>query len=277
MREAIPGSELSAHIEKSYSYFRAACKKYRSGFLTEDELRRHFQWELQEGFFDYLSSKKVRTEFSDASWSRFLKDYDLWKAGKQPCSLLGSPWLVYDDSEEVSVLDKNSFFRLMDAYCILPSYFKPIPDSCIRPKHQLKMYGTGMTGTVRFDLADDGGMYSCDSPIGKTFTLTDEYGLRAIILIERTGKKDEIHNLMDPQYVGRGTIEGYTSSRPREIFISEREGNTVWFWIHVGNDDYDVLHHFPLWEHYNEYVADWQKRSCAHLHGLINYFDETFS
>ncbi len=186
-------------------------------------------------------------------------------------------WLVYDDSEEAGVLDKNRFFKLMEAYCVPLLYFKPIPDSCIRPKDRFKMYGTGMAGTVRFDIVDDGGLYSCDSPIGKEFTLTDESGLSAVILIERTGKKDEIHNLMDPQYVGRGTIEGYTSSRPREMFISERRDNAVWFWIHVGNDDYDVLHHFPLWDSYNAYMADLQERSREHIQGLIKRFDETFS
>ena len=274
MREAIPESDLNTNIEKSYSFFRAVCKRYSSGYLTDDERYGLFSEEFQKGFYDFLRNKRVYTKFSDDSWPRFLEDYGFWQDEKQPCSSLGSAWLVYDDSGEASVLDKNSFFKLMKAYCIPPSYFTPIPDDCIKPKHQFNMYGTGMAGTVQFDLADDGGMYSCDSPIDKEFILTDENGLKATIFIERTGKKDEIHNHMTPQYVGHGTIEGYTSSQPREIFISDREGNTVWFWIHVKNDDHNVLNHFPLWDSYNAYMADWHNRSREHLQGLVAHFNE---
>lgn len=275
MREAISDSDLNTHIEKSYSSFRAICKSYRTEYyMSDDDRYGLFRKEFQEGFYDYLSRKRVYTKFSDSSWIRFLEDYSLWYDGKQPCSLLGGAWLVYKDSEEVSVLDKNSFFKLMEAYSIPPSYFKPIPDSCVKPKNHFNMYGNGISGTVRFDLADDGGMYSCDSPIDKDFILTDENGLKAVIFIERTGKKDEIHDHMDPQYVGHGTIEGYTSSRIREIYISERKDNTIWFWISVGNDDLDVLRHYPLWDSYNAFEADWQKRSHEHIQGLGNHFDE---
>ena len=268
---------LTFHIEKSYSFLRDVCERYRNGYMTDNERYNLFAREFQKGFYDYLSSKKVSTNFNDDSWCRFLEDYGLWRDGKQPCSLLGSAWLICDDSEEAGVLDKNSFFKLMEAYRISPSYFQPIPDSCAKPQHDFNMYGTGMAGRVRFDLSDDGGMYSCGNPIGKEFILTDENGLKAVVFIERAGKNDEIHNHMDSQYVGHGTIEGYTSSREREIFISERKNNTVWFWISVDNDDLDVLQTFPLLDSYNAFQADWWKRRREHMQGLINHFDETIA
>ncbi len=136
------------------------------------------------------------------------------------------------------------------------------------------MYGTGISGTVWFDVADDGGMYSGDSPIGKDFILTDESGLKAVVFIERAGKEDEVHNVMDPQYVGHGTIEGYTSPRERKIYISERYNNTVWFYISVGNDDLEVLRNFPLWESYHAFAADRERRDHENIRGLIQYFGE---
>ena len=270
-REAISDNDLHAHIKKSHDSFRTVCKLYKMGCITKDEVNRRFSSELQKGFYDYLCEKRLYTRFNDDTWARFLDDYSLWYEEKQPCSVFGGAWLVYNDSEEASCLDKNSFFKLMDAYSIPASYFKPFPDRGIKPKCH---FHSNSSVIVRFDLSDDGGMYSCDSPIDKGFILTNENGLKAVIYIERMGKKDETHNTMDTQYVGRGTIEGYTSTRLRTIFISKREDDTVYFWIPYGKDDYDVLYHFPLWDSYNAYMRDWDKRRREHLHELFLRFNE---
>lgn len=273
MREAISENDLNAHIENSYSNFQNICKMHRNGYMLDDECDRLFREEFWKGFYDYLNKKRVHTKFTDDTWTGFLEDYSLWQNGKGSYSAVGNPWLVYDDSEAASVLDKNRFFKLMEAYYVPSSYFKPIPDGCVKPKQHFDMYGTGMAGTVRFDLTDDGGLYTCGNPIGHEFILVDDTGLKASISVERAGKKDEIHNRMDPQYVGHGTIEGYTSSRPREIFISKQDKGIVWFWISVENDDLDVLHHFPLWEPYNAFEMEWQEKSRDHIRRLIARFD----
>lgn len=242
--------------------------------MSNDERDRLLSSEIQKGFYDYIRDKRLFPKFNDDSWDRFLEDYSLWHDGKQPCSLLGGAWLVYNDSEEASCLDKSSFFQLMDAYSLPPSYFKPFPDSCIKPKCH---FHSGSSVIVRFDFVDDGGMYSCDSPIDREFILTNENGLKAVIFIERMGKKDEIHNVMDTQYVGRGTIEGYTSPRVRKIYISKREDNTLCFCIPFDKDDYDVLHQFPLWDSYNAYMCDREIIRREHLQGLVARFNKSIS
>lgn len=130
-----------------------------------------------------------------------------------------------------------------------------------------------MAGTVKFELIDDSGLYTCNNPIDKQFVLTDKTGLKAYIAVNRPAKKDELHNLMATAFVGTGTIDGYTSSRAREIYISIKEQQTVWFWFSVGSDDLDVLHHFPLWDSYNAFETERQEKIHEHILNLMYRID----
>lgn len=206
MRDIISEVELKQHIEESYTSFLRSCNNYKRGFESFDEVYKDFCKELYEGFYEYLLRIGLVTRFNDSTWERFTEDYALWKGGSQLQIDTGSAWLLNHDFSEADVQGKNIFFELMQAYSIPLTCFKPIPESCIKPKYNFNVYGTGLAGTIRFVLTDDGGMYSCDNPIGKEFALTDDTGLIANIFIDRKGKKDEIHNHMDPQYVGHGTI-----------------------------------------------------------------------
>ena len=256
MRKGVSEEDFSQEIEDSLAVLRGICRDHKRGVLTEEECFRRFSEEVDRGFSEYLDSKGICTEFRDDTWSRFLADYKLWKDGEDPKSGTGGAWLRHHDSLEAGVREKVGFFRCMDAYDLPASWFAPVPDGCIRPKSRFDMYGTGLAGTVRFDLTDDGGLFICDNPAGKAFVLTDETGLTAHIIIERPGREEEVHNRFSPAYAGRGTIEGYTSSRAREILISEKSGDAVWFWISCGEDDLDAQSHFPLWEPFRFHEAE---------------------
>ena len=60
------------------------------------------------------------------------------------------------------------------------------------------LYGTGMAGSVTFELADDGGLSTDPDPIGKTFTLVDDLGLKAEIEIirETPEEKEDMSNVI---------------------------------------------------------------------------------
>jgi len=270
MREAISESDLNSNIENTYASLRRLCQMCRRGLMAQnDYFYGLFNEEIKKGFYTYLSNKRICMRFSNDNWAEFLEDYSLFQEGKEPCSSSGKPWLVYeDDWTAVGVLDKMRFFKLIEAFCMPPEYFKPAPAGCAEPKRRFKMYGNGMSGYVWFNLNDDGGLYSCEDPVGKDYILTDETGLRAFIFIDRKGNKGELHNHMDPLYVGHGTIEGYTSSRSRKIYISERYKDEVSFWLIVDNDDREAIYRFPLWKSYHMHSEKFQEIWRDHMQRL---------
>ena len=273
IREAISESDLNDHIDTSIDLLRRIRQKHNLGLLNDHECEKLFYEEFCKGFFEYLKSKKLKAKICDNNWNLFVKDYNLWREGNTIPSNANESWLFYVDSEPARQTDKTCFFKLMESYSVPLAYFKPISDNCVFPSHHYDMYGTYMAGTVKFELIDDSGLYTCNNPIDKQFVLTDKTGLKAYIAVNRPAEKDEIHNLMATAFVGTGTIDGYTSSRAREIHISIKEQQTVWFWFSVGSDDLDVLHHFPLWDAYNAFETERQEKIHEHILNLMYRID----
>ena len=231
------------HIEKSYISFRKICRYYKSGFISLDEACREIQTVFYEDFYGYLKNAGLRTKFDQSTWHRFTEDYRSWQNGTQSCASAGPAWLLKNDYVEAGILEKHSFFELMEDYLVPIDLFIPIPDHCIKPKCRYHSYGALI---VTFDLIDDGGLFCDHDPIGKDYILVDDYNLKANLQIERLGKNDEVHNIMSPQFAGSGTIEGYTSSRPHQIYISQMDGRKVWFYLCVENDDYDEREDYEI-------------------------------
>ena len=271
MRDIITESELKQHIEKSYTSFLRSCNNYKRGLESPDEVYKDFCTVLYEGFYDYLPRIGLETRFNDSTWERFTEDYDLWKRGSRLCTETGSAWLLNNDFVEASIHEKTVYFKLMEAYRVPLASLKPIPDHVFKPKCH---FHSGSL-IITFDLIDDGGLYLDDNPIGKEYILIDDYNLKASLQIERAGKYDEIHNIMDPQYVASGTIEGYTSLRSRKIYISEKRDNKVWFYTNMEKDDYDIHRVFPLWKEYNEFEEERRKKREEHIKSLVTHFMES--
>ena len=280
LREAISESDLNDHINKSRERFSRIMNAYKSGVISRDEMVRSFSSEFSKGFYEYLDSKRLNLRFNEKSWKSFITDYSLWKKNDQPSIQAGDPWLLCrDDSSEASGPDKISFFKLMNEYLVPVEYFKPTRDSCIRPRHRYLLYGTGMVGSVTFELADDGGLSTDPDPIGKTFTLVDDLGLKAEIEIirETPEENNRCNNRFESKYDAVGTIEGYTSTRKRTINVSEIRRGVVYLYVcDVDNDDLDVLHSLPLWKEFNEHMAEKGKICDEHMEKLINHYMSFF-
>ena len=255
--------------------------RYKSGFMTDDELVGYFNSEFNEGFYKYLESKRLDLRLDEKRWERFIADYSFWKKNEQPSGQVGEPWLLYhEDYLEASVLDKITFFKLMSEYLVPIERFKPARDTCIRPCHRYLMYGTGMAGVVTFKLVDDGGLSTDPDPIGKTFTLVDDLGLKAEIEINRETPEENnrCDNRMPSKYDAIGTIEGYTSTRKRKIYVSEIKRQVVGFYVcDVHNDDLDVLNSLPLWKEFNEHIAEKRKLCDEHIKTLITHYEKAYS
>lgn len=280
-REAISESDLNNHIFKSRERFSWFMSRYKSGFMTNEDLVGHFNSEFNEGFYKYLESKRLYLRLDEKRWERFIADYSLWKKNEQPSIQAGGPWLLYlEDYLEASVLDKISFFKLMNEYLVPIERFKPSRDSCIKPRHRYLGYGNGIAGVVIFHLVDDGGLSTDPDPVGKTFTLVDESGVKAEIDIvrETPEENNRCNNRMTSKYDAVGTIEGYTSARKRKIYVSEIEQQEIGFYVcGVDNDDLEVLYSFPLWKEFNEHVAEKRRICNKHIETLIEHYKKAFS
>ncbi len=272
-REAIPEAELERHIERAKAELAYIVGRYHRGMMTSDEETNCLNNAFDQGFHRFLSMKHLTRLTNESSWSRLLEDHRLWQGGSDPASPAGEPWLVYDDGAEASIPDKRSFFRLMDTYLVPIEYFKPIPDHCIRPNRHFNMYGTGISGSVVFSLTDDGGLASDTQPVGKTFTLTDELGLKAVVKILRMATaEDNNNNRFVAAYIGEGTIEGYTSARVRSISISRIRGRTVFFYLCIENDDLKVYYDCPLWQEYHSFNAERLRTCDKHIQALKSHY-----
>lgn len=275
MKEAIPDSELIAHMDKYRKGFIEACEEYNAGIRSDTELEEIISNQLYEGFQKYIDEKRLFDYFVEQSWKRFITEYHSWKKGETPNCAEGEAWLYYEDykadapaerinwssrGEEASVLDKISFFRLMEFFHIPCEFFKPIPANVACPDI-LSIFGRSGLCLGLNIWKDDGGLTEDNDPVGKSFTLTDHHGLKTIITITKT--KDLLSKEMKylqcscdniPDYLATGIIEGYTTEDKREIEIYlDRDDNRRISFIKTFNyslEDKNYYYRYPLWQEY---------------------------
>ena len=285
MNSAISESELSQHIAYIKKSFYNINKQYHGGCLTDDEHRDRFKNVFISGFHDFIKDKDLKYKFNDNSWKVFVEEYNYWKEAKcLPDN--NKPWLYFDNSQ-ASKADMISFFKLMEAFLISVEYFKPFPDGCIIPDLYLAhTFHNADYKCVRFFLTDDGGLFSDENPVGKTFVLVDYHNLKSELEIRELKIKEIYHNCWHtPKFCGFGTIEGYTSDKKREIFITDIKESVVWLYLKYGynedrteyNSDAEdklAFQNFPLWKEYHEFM-DWHHKIVdEHQKTLIQIFSE---
>ena len=271
-RQAFNEAELEEHIRASRERCRRIFGSYRMGRLTDSELDSRLYAEAHAGFEEYVWNRDLEWRLSEAGWSRFLEERGLWREGKEPVCDRGAAWLVFRRGGEAGASDKAAFFRLMEAFCVPEGYFRPFREGGVRPNWHPRMYGTGMNAVIWFSLTDDGGFAHAEDPVGRTFTLTDDLGLRAEISVLRQVPEEANrgNNVFEAKYSGVGTIEGYTSERSRRIDISGLRGSRVSFWLSVGNDDLEAFNAFPMWEEYHRYVREKDRLTKARIEAMMD-------
>ena len=96
-----------------------------------------------------------------------------------------------------------------------------------------------------------------DTPV----ILTDHYGLKAHIKLVQDQKPDRLPVQTKgsaehcTEYIGTGTIEGYTSDRPREIIITVSADDQIrCLFTEQDHDDRDAFKSFPLWKDYHQII-----------------------
>ena len=122
--------------------------------------------------------------------------------------------------------------------------FQPMSDDTITPdNHPGHFPGEVVVG---FDIwEDDGGLLSGNFKFGDSITFNEHHGLKAQIqVIEQLPCKREDYT----EFVGIGTIEGYTASKPKEIRIEVVNSQIHALVFTQDSDDLTVFNSFPLWQ-----------------------------
>lgn len=122
--------------------------------------------------------------------------------------------------------------------------FPPMPNSVISPDDHPGHFPSDVI--VGFHIwEDDGGLLGENFKLGDSITLTDHHGLKAQIqVMEQLPRARRDH----AEFVGIGTIEGYTASELKEIKIEVVNGHIHALLFTQDSDDYAAFNRFPLWQ-----------------------------
>ena len=169
------------------------------------------------------------------------------------------PWLKYssvsrDIESAASVDEKALFFEIMEHFGFPAEYYEPVPTGTAIPDMRIATYGEGRIGGI----VDDGGLAAEQNPVGKTFVLIGQYGLKTTLQILRQGDNGRGKKCA---FWGMGTIEGYTSDDPVEISVELKDGKVHYLSMLIKyskrSEHYKVFAAFPLWQ---DYLANVDKK-----------------
>lgn len=275
MKSHLLKSELNTNIKNSYNSFRKICEDWRLGFLSTPEMQNSFMQIFNKGFHKFLMKKHVYFRFDSEAYYNFLEDFDRWQVGKQPSSFIGKPWLYYDKffDDETSISDKIAFFELMKAFHIPPHYFQPIPDGIITPDDHPGHFSNDII--IGWNIwVDDGGLLEKNFKLGDCIILTDHYGLKTQIQITEclisNEEKDKVG--VYTRFVGFGSVEGYTASKRKKIYIDVYNDHIHSLLLTMDSDDLLAFHNFYLWQEALEYRHKTTDLEKSIIFNLMQYF-----
>lgn len=132
-----------------------------------------------------------------------------------------------------------------------PAGLEPLPEDLIRPDYHAGHFpddliiGWDIWGALQNPQVMLDNAVHLKTPI----TLIDHHGLKT--------KVEGLQNHKGSTYIGFGTIEGYTSARPREIQITTGpKGQIRCLSTKQGKDDVNVFQRFPLWQEYHRKMQE---------------------
>lgn len=279
----------------------------RGILMTEDESLRALYETLQQFVFTFFKEYGFILTIRDA-WEAFKEDYAAYQTGTLSDREGGDVWMWYDNlpddslaavigrtadvygitfakdnASPASLEQKRLYFRILEATCLpVLDYYRPRPRSEVRyqpERHFTHSYNDSRTMVVAYKCVDDGGLTNEDDPIGKTFLLVSDIGLRASVTI--TEKREPPFNLFAcdrdnyaplGRYLAKGFIEGYTvfgeevpdDKIPDIVIRMDENGKIVKLGILSRSEaDSTAFYSFPLWQDYfadNNKYCDWKAK-----------------
>lgn len=235
------------------------CEMYARGLLREEDRGSRISEVLSDRINGFFDRKSLRLRVAAEDWPDFVSAVSRWKEDGSAEHLRTCPWLFYFREnealgicygDEAAVTDKIRILQLLEACRIPVEYYRPVPVGIVCPDEHPGHFPNEYV--IGFEIWEqDGGLVRGDFQPGKEITLVDHHGLKTVIRVEEhytEAENDRRHDNAD--YAGTGTIEGYTTERPRKIriYISRKSDRIFCLAFFKENDDYAMR--FPLWEEY---------------------------
>lgn len=258
----------------------------RRGILTEDEIRS----ELLSGFYGIFMGlfreNGLTLRLDKENYPCFAGEYEAYKKGDGVSAAAHLPWLFDTgaDQGEAEEADRRQLFRLMEEFRVTPDYFEPpsyaeqivVPDRV--PIHG---YNSACVTGTHFNCVDDGGLLADENPTGKTFTLTNDLGLKAVLTIKEDRRREDRNGMdmdelvwptekglviLKAEFLAEGYIEGYTARERKEnpeVLIRLKEGGTRIWWLAYWEDRYDQRSagEYPMWQDYYRWLDEQRARA----------------
>lgn len=143
-----------------------------------------------------------------------------------------------------------------------PILLEPFPDNLITPDIHAGHFPTDLV--IGWDIWHES-IDALEEAIKRDMPviLTDHYGLKTYIKLLQNLKPDRLPVQTQgstkhlAEYIGTGTIEGYTSERPREIKITVSENGQIrCLFTKQDHDDNVAFQSFPLWKDYHQKLRE---------------------
>ena len=279
MNEVLSGQETDDQITGIHQATERIRKTFRRGILSEDEINRRTAEVLDEDVLGFLKKKNLCLQIKSRDWLDFLNAVHAWKTDHEDQHLRVCPWLYCEKrgpvrgdftavcrGEEATVSDKANVLRFLEACHVPVEYFRPVPEGVVCPDdHPAHFPGEYVIGWNIWE-ADNEPAQGKWRP-GETRTLVDHHGLKTVMRIDQVFEEDEKKHSGDADCTGTGTIEGYTSSRPREIKVFMEDGRVDYLTFFRGNDDNID---FPLWRPYYKDREEIRRIREKMIRDLIN-------
>ena len=155
-----------------------------------------------------------------------------------------------------------------------------MPEGIVAPiKHWTHTFNGAAAYVIGYDCIDDGGLLADDFPVGKTYELTSELGLKAVVTITEDRRKDDRNNMdydeMMPmgEYLAEGYIERHTPIKrddPKVVIRTNGCGKITRLGIVETNRDVEAFWKYPLWKEYFDWTRNYQNNRDKILQ---DYFD----
>ena len=294
-QDRLTDETVRAAAEEAYGEFDRIGRLYARGMLSGNDFFRQMETAFDEGFRKVLRDRGLILRIHSGNYASFAEGFRAYPDGRTEADRKEAPWLYRDfviPGNEASEADGNRVFYLMARYHLPPAFFLPPPEDVAVPDRTFAHgWNNCAAYSVAFRCTDDGGLTRDGQPVGKTFRLTDDRGLNALVTIRedrRTGGREglDFDEAVFPgpggpiarkaAFSAEGMIEGFTA-KERDgdsglLIRTDGKGRICRLAYYEFPEDREAFQTFPLWQPYFQ----WSREQADRQKSILSAFWEGF-